>query len=517
MSSDTQTAEILDFQDRTTTWEHIPILITGRRQDEIAKEAWSAIVAMNEKPGQYGLTTGNLFMSGGRLAFLNQNTEPPQIESATQAGLFAHANQAIEWRKVTLAGEQLRAQPQWLKAELLATPRADLPRLNRVATTPFFDKDGNYIARNGYDAQTGTWVDLGGLSVPPVLPKKVSAKALKEAVSFFVNEVLGDFPFASQADRANAVGLFILPLVMDMVDGPYMAWLVEANMPGSGKTLLAKLVSVVATGAPAIVTPLAKNEAEIKKAVTATLASGAPLTLFDNVSGYLDSPTLAAVLSATVWRDRILGGSTTATIPITTQTIFTGNNLSLSGELADRLLRVRLVPQTEHPRQRSGFRHGNIESWLIQNRDRAVFNAALLVWNWILKGSPYSGAVQGTYESFSHVIGGILETAGIDDFLGNRNEFVSQSATTESEWAALVEAWLHAHDCGPVTANQLNELAERDGLLVFIRGESSQATRLSRKLKTVCRERIFHGHQICHLQTGAGQANRFFLRPIKES
>jgi hypothetical protein len=51
-------------------------------------------------------------------------------------------------------------------------------------------------------------------------------------------ELFGDFPFATDADRTNALGALLLPFVRELVDDPTPLHLIEAPSPGIGKGLL---------------------------------------------------------------------------------------------------------------------------------------------------------------------------------------------------------------------------------------------------------------------------------------
>ncbi len=510
----TEPARIVSIEGHTTRFKHMEVLVSGKRQDEIALETWDAIREAVSVPGRYALSCGQLFLHEGRPVFLNTNHYPPRIEPATQALMFTLANHCVQWHVKVKGGVRIGQQPQWLKSVLLAAPPGDLPRLHRIATTPFFDRDGRWVSDEGYNADSETWLALGGTEWSN-LPGRVHPDLVRDAADYFVHDLLGDFPFASQADLAHAVAMFIVPLVRDMIHGPCMAACIEAPTPGSGKTKLANTFGVFATGGPVQVTPLDRTESEVRKAITATLSAGEPVLLFDNVAGYIDSPALAALLSANTWHDRILGGSVMAAMPVTAQVMLTGNNVRLSGELTDRMTRIRLVPLTDKPRQRTGFRHPNLEAFMAKTRERAIWYTALMVRHWMTTGANYTGPVQGTFESYCHVVGGILEAAGIEGFLNNRNEFTSEAATSEGEWLQLVNAWFERHGESEVTAGQLNEICDELGVLTFLRGTNRPTLQLSYNLHTTLRQRVFNNYMIVRRETPVGQAHRFRLQRVQ--
>ena len=62
-----------------------------------------------------------------------------------------------------------------------------------------------------------------------------SMNEINKAKDLLLDELLADFPFASQADRANAVAWLLLPLIRPSIDGPTPLHLIEAPIQGTGK------------------------------------------------------------------------------------------------------------------------------------------------------------------------------------------------------------------------------------------------------------------------------------------
>ena len=79
-------------------------------------------------------------------------------------------------------------------------------------------------------------------------------------------------------------------------------YLIDAPTRGTGKGLLADLISVVTLGVQIDAMVLPRDEDEIDKRITATLMAGHTLILLDNVT-VLKSSSLAAALSTTLWRE----------------------------------------------------------------------------------------------------------------------------------------------------------------------------------------------------------------------
>ena len=119
------------------------------------------------------------------------------------------------------------------------------------------------------------------------------------------------------------------------------AFIFTANAPGSGKTLAAKLGIIPALGyCPVGSAP--KDEIERQKLIFATALSNSPILFLDNVSGYLKSPSLEALITSRTVKDRVLGESKIKEVANNLTVIITGNDLSISPDLHRRSLLVEL-------------------------------------------------------------------------------------------------------------------------------------------------------------------------------
>src|SRR5262249_46038918 len=159
---------------------------------------------------------------------------------------------------------------------------------------------------------------------------------MPQARRLLLEELLGDFPFRDDASRAHALAALLLPFVRHLIDGPTPLHLLDAPVEGTGKTLLAAVIALVATGRSAEALAEGSGDEEWRKRLTAVLAEGPTFILLDNLRRVLDSGALAAALTAVVWKDRLLGFSKMAVLPNTAVWLASGNNTSLSRELIRR-------------------------------------------------------------------------------------------------------------------------------------------------------------------------------------
>src|SRR5690606_21890111 len=111
---------------------------------------------------------------------------------------------------------------------------------------------------------------------------------------------------------------------------------IDAPMPGTGKSLLARLVAIVAQGREPHAIPEPDDPEEARKVLTSLIREGAGLVWIDNVERPLKGGALCAVLTSTTWRDRVLGVSETAKLEHALTVVCTGNNLQVLGDLIRR-------------------------------------------------------------------------------------------------------------------------------------------------------------------------------------
>jgi putative DNA primase/helicase len=203
--------------------------------------------------------------------------------------------------------------------------------------------------------------------------------------------------------------------------------------------------------------PASSDKEEIRKLITSTLLSGRPSLVFDNLdlSKKLDSPDLARALTTTEWQDRILGASKEVTLPQRLVWGATGNKMTMTRELVERVCPIRLkprggVPARERADRPGAFRHDDLHGWALKNRALLVGAALTLIQHW-LEGEAQmmpdgsfarheyrrrSETRMGSFLGWSEVVGGILAAAGVHGFLGNREQF-AESADDETATAAV--------------------------------------------------------------------------------
>ena len=399
------------------------------------ERVWSLLMASNRTPW--------VFRFAGQPTWVVPDDEGRPVATAISEERLRHMLARLaHWKKLNGKGELVAAPPPIAVVKsVLATPDPALPVLVGIVNTPVFGRGGTLLTTPGYHPDARLLYAPTPGFVVPTIPVKPSAAEVAAARNLLCEDLLGDFPFVGPAEMAHVIALLLLGFLRGMIDGPTPLHLIEKPSPGSGATLMVDAVATILTGSGASVMTEGRDDDEWRKRVTAKLRQIPAIVLIDNLRAKLDSSAVAAALTAPFWEDRILGASEMARLPIRCLWIATGNNPEFSNEMARRLLRIRLDPHEERPWQRTGFRHPDLMTWVRANRPRLVAACLTLCQAWIAAGKPRGARTIGSFENWAHVVGGVLEVAGIPGFLGNLDEMMEASDSEGAGWSAFIAAW----------------------------------------------------------------------------
>lgn len=407
-------------------------------------------------------------VSGVRSAKGAINTSTYQAKDITPATMRRLvATYTMPYRQ-TEKGADSPLPTRGLCESVLDNPEWDgVDTLQGLTDAPFVRADGTICQDHGYDTDTGMW-----LALPPgfkAVPEHPTSDDVSGALDLIMNQVLRDFPFASTADRANAVGMLLTPMIRNITDCAVPLHVISAHTPGTGKTLLAK-IAIAVHGGSAYQFPRASDE-ELRKQVTSILMDQAsPVVNFDNLAtgSTIESPVLASLITDIVWKDRLLGGNTTVALPNDKMWLATGNNLKVNTDFSQRTIMIQLDAGTEQPELRpaEGFCLGDLEQWLLNPVNRALLVRSLLILirDWASAGMPRTDDAMRSFTPWAQAIGGLLAHHGINDFNGNRDviheadEDKQQDALFLQKWTELVtDEWISASDL--ITKQMLMEQA----------------------------------------------------------
>ena len=461
--------------------EDLPeIVVSNRQLRDLRADCIAALQAQNNEAPQ-------LFTRGDSLVDLRKkNTGGHAIVDLTDVqlrGLLAGAASFYVQRAKELKN---CSPPIDAARDILALRQlGDLfPELAGITEIPVLRPDGTVLDQPGYDQDTRLYyIPALGLSIPEI-PAHPGREAIERSLRL-IDSAFGDFPFVEDlnaqlefvpadchdpglakhsASRANALAAALTPLVRPMVDGPTPLALIDAPAPGTGKTLLTEVISIIATGRPAPLFSAPREEEEWRKQITAHLCDGISMIVIDNVRDRLESAQLSKALTASVWSDRILGHSTTVQLPVRCTWLATGNNISVGGDLPRRCYWIRLDAQTSAPHLRHDFLHPNLRAWTAENRGDLIAALLTLARAWFADSKPPGKQiVLGSYESWAETITGILGHAGVEGFMANAVELRERTEVESGQATALLLALYEATKGNQFTSSEIYELLIRQG------------------------------------------------------
>jgi hypothetical protein len=408
------------------------------------------------------------------------------------------------------------APPANIAENILSRPVQEWPfqPLEAIVQIPTPRSDGTLLSEHGYDPQTGLYY----ARQPDLYLPEISAHPTKldiaQAVAFLVG-FLGDFPYETKADAANAFGLLITIVIRHLVRHVPLA-LIDATKQGVGKGLLTDLMAIIATGRTAASVTQCSSDEEWDKKLTALLISGATMIPIDNVEGTLRSPILSKILTSDYHNGRILGLSKMVLVPQRAIWIANGNNIHLGGDLPRRSYRIRLATQVSEPWKRADFTYPDLLKEAQRHRGEIIAALLTLVSRWFTAGQPAPKkplSKLGTFSRWVEVTGGILAFAGIDGFLENLDAMHKEIDLDGNAWTSFLETWHEKLGQDAYTTKQLleklhedSEFAETlpDQLATILPDYNSKPLSVSRKFGRILAKKkgTPYGKDNLHIQQG---------------
>jgi hypothetical protein len=385
---------------------------------------------------------------------------PAQVRRMSPVALQAYLANHVRVFRFSGSGAN-RAQHPTLFPDKPAAMAAAAPEhlrqarpLRGVTHTPLVRADGSVLSEPGYDRATRLlYMPQKGLRVP----RRHGGLAL-------IDEVIEGFPFKTEHHRANYVGMMLSPLLRELLGGSlYPMLVVNAHQPGSGKSLLARVLRIVHGGVLRGEVP--REAAELEKQITAILdTTSAPVVTFDNVSGTLRSSVLDSLLTTKTWTGRILGAGLMRTFPNDRLWVITGNNVQLGGDMERRVVWVTIDPGMAHPEQRTDFRHLDLPGFVEQNRGEILAALMGLVTDWVEAGRPSAGLTRtDDFGRWQETVGAILRHAGVPGVLNHEESKEKVGLADEEEWGVFLGALHRARGRSKWTVKDVLEAVGLDG------------------------------------------------------
>ena len=293
-----------------------------------------------------------------------------QIVEATGAAVLARLDRHVRWMKKPRKDVPRLSDPSLQHAKEIAeryradTVEPDRPRfrsLSGVVDTPTLRRDGTLIVAPGYDPASALYCDFeenDWQSLIPTKPDREDARAAAALLYDMVKESM----FRGDIDRAVWLAFVLTIIGRQYVGGNVPLFGFSANASGSGKGTLVDCATIIATNrgatkwAPVSASRQQDAESEERKRLMAVAISGTRVLCIDNVpaGAPIGTPAMDGCITSGdnsrlgYVQDRVLGETgLTGEVPWTCVLAATGNNLTVRGDMARRMVLCRL--ETTHP------------------------------------------------------------------------------------------------------------------------------------------------------------------------
>jgi hypothetical protein len=391
-----------------------------------------AAVNLNRAPSEIAFETGGnlktsgLYIYGDRLITVEADGKPKLMDVDRFRSWIDQYQLNYYKRKVVGEGDDKKLGPP-IKAGLkkdvanviLSSDdfRAHLPEITRILPVRLpvweVDETGGKKTRllpYGFDQVTGVYTANTGVEY-------LEMWTLEKAVEYLRN-LLKDFPFGDAGRSLSVQICAMLTTYCQMLFDPLTKWpmiFFNANREGSGKSRLAEFCIYPIYGMADSLT-YADND-EFTKKLDTWAKKGAAYTFLDDVSGLVQNNDLNRWLTSPTWSIRKMHSQEDQSFWNQTLTLLTGNQATLSKDLARRMLMVDLFsPELAKDRQSKLSMVINQE-WLadVKNRGDILSALASLVKHWSEeKGcGTYEKAIP-SFEAWSRMIPAIVTAAGFE-------------------------------------------------------------------------------------------------------
>ncbi|MGK4001118.1 hypothetical protein WMF31_00735 [Sorangium sp. So ce1036] len=344
----------------------------------------------------------------------------PQIRRLALATLRERLTRAARWERFDKrADDWVRTIPTdpVVHAILNRGEWDGIRHIVGIIETPALRPDGSVLTSPGYDQETG-YLYLPNADFPQV-PESPTQDDARRALAELA-ECFCDFPYKSEEHRYTAIAAILTLIARPAIRGAVPAFLFDASTRGSGKTLQSDVVSLIATGRTTAKMNYPADDAELEKVLGAYALRGTALVNFDNITRQFGGGPLDRCLTAEDTVElRILGKSEIPTLRWRSVIVATGNNITLTGDTARRVLISRLESDLENPEDRAEFKHPDLLGWVRTERTRLVAAALTLLRAFFIAGCP-QGHVKpwGSFGPWAQFVpAAILFAGGADPML----------------------------------------------------------------------------------------------------
>jgi hypothetical protein len=146
-----------------------------------------------------------------------------------------------------------------------------------------------------------------------------------------------------------------------------------------------------------------------------TALGASPYLVLDDLTGKLSNQDLNAFMTSPWWSGRLMNSQREFEVPTLTNVYLTGHNLDTTGDIAGRVLEVKLHVEQADVQTHTVKRV--INEGLTKADVRGELCSALyaIVRHWAENGRPEGKSVKPGFEAWCRLFGGMVEAAGFGD------------------------------------------------------------------------------------------------------
>lgn len=402
---------------------------------------------------------------------------PARLLSVTPAGEILRWESDAEMHTlVLLAIQPMRATADGPKvAHGIPSTLLGLVRLRLLAAAPKVEYilhepaivGERVVSHPGFDPQARALLtmphrDRRTWAAGHIVPERPTEDDAQVAFDLLNAELLGDFPFAQDRDRARAMALLLTAVCRSAVAAS-PGFLADANEPGTGKSELMATVRLLGQGTKAAVAwnlGRGADEEARKNLAGALLARNTRFWHNDEVRGPIDSAFVGEIITAADGSRTIreLGGNRLVAVRGMLVTAC-GNNTRVADDHARRWMTIRLEKPLLQLASGRTYRHSDLGAFVRENRPALVAAAHTLVLRAIQQGPAFPVPGLDLDSSWPQRILGALTWARMTVVKADGTTAEENTATvalrgwdadvagrdhnTESWAEALEFAWLH--------------------------------------------------------------------------
>jgi putative DNA primase/helicase len=395
-----------DFSEQIAAGPDVAVYTPGNEEE--CRKLLDRVVAADHRTYTLGDPTGPLvIMRIPKEDELPADTQwegdLPGTTLAMSADIMQRAEQ-LEWRQRAggKAGNRVvrTHPPRAFVSDYLVQMRGQYGArpLCGIVRVPRIDDTGHIHFVSGYDTQTGLFHDKALTFDVPLNPSLDDARSAMESLLRPFSEYQFDDP-----DKGRAV---LLAAIFTAIERPFLPvvpmFVVRSSMPGTGKGLIVRsLVRLAFDTVPVVVTWGGDNE-EFEKRLGALLLQAPGALSIDNANGiHIKGDLLEAILTEGSADIRPLGRSETIRVRSRSFIALTGNNPTITGDMARRALPIEIVPRSADP-ERDRYPFNPVEV-IQRNRTKLLEAAFIAMRAFRLAGMPSSKLpAVGSFDGWSH-------------------------------------------------------------------------------------------------------------------